>query len=66
MATWADLINALVHNVANPSGCWKDFNNDHKAWIGLNQLADSGTIIRQNDVPPEPLPEEYSSLDPEC
>ena len=67
MSEFDELSNTLGNKIVPPSGCWRDFNVDHRAWVKLNRLAKIRSFfLDAEDVPDEPDPSDYPNLEPDC
>ena len=64
-----EMSDILSEPIRNPSGCWKDYNNDYKRWTTLNRLLRVGTqkrLIQPAEIPDKPEIDDYSDLDSSC
>jgi hypothetical protein len=60
------MVDILVYPVTHPSGCWKNYNKNHRIWIALGELAHRKVIIQESEVPTEPRVDDYPNLSSDC
>lgn len=67
MSEFRELSETIVNKIVPPTGCWKDYNVYHRAWVSMNHLAKIRSFfLKSDDIPDEPNPQDYSNLDSDC
>ena len=59
----SETLRDLNDRIANPTGIWADFNCLHQAWRVITYAILEKKIYCPDDLPPEPLPEDYPDTD---